>query len=299
MIRWLGRNQPELSVQRINRECPARFGMMSAVLDEPDWRARGSAPRVAWLRQLLPERDPYGPKPTPDEIDDILVRRRQWLAWTHLFSNLGTRWLNDPVRTYAAESKVRQLAVATQVGFDVPRTLLTCDRDEAVRFNEAHGPCIVKSVAGAFWEFSDQSFVFTTDADEALGAEAESWQAQPVFVQQRIDGSHDARLFVVGNEVTGARRDRRALDWRTDPYVDWAPWSPDRPTAERALCYVREFGLDYGAFDFILGSNGRREGPVFLECNPSGEFGFLDDALDRKPSELIGRLLARLVSDTT
>lgn len=283
-------------MQRINRESTERLGTMSAVLDKPGWTLQEASPRVAWLRQLLPERNPYGPVPTAAEIDDILVRRRQWLAWTHLLSNLGTRRLNDPVRTSAPESKVCQLASARRIGFDVPRTLLTCDRDEAMNFNTAYGPCIVKSVTAAFWEFSDQSFVFTSDANDALTSDAEAWQVQPVFVQERISGSHDARLFAVGDEVVGARRRRESLDWRTDPNVAWTRWNPDQPTAERALSYLREFDLEYGAFDFILGSKLHR-GPVFLECNPSGEFGFLDDVLDRKPSELIGRLLARLVAD--
>ncbi len=265
------------------------------VLDRPPhWRAEGPTPKVAWLRQLLPERDPYGASPAPSAIDDLLIRRRQWLAWTRVFGQLGTRWFNDPLRTYVAESKVYQLAVAGGIGFDVPRTLLTFERDEAANFNESYGPCIVKSVTTAFWEFSDQSFVFTSEADEAITAEPESWRAQPVFVQERIDGSHDARLFVIGDEVLGARRHRDSLDWRTDPNATWRPWNPDRLTAKRAVAYTRDFDLDYGAFDFIIGSK-RHGGPVFLECNPSGEFGFLDDVLDRRLSESIGRLLVRLV----
>ena len=295
VIHWLYRNEPELRVQRINRERTAPLGGISAVLGRPGWGVQ-EPPRVAWLRQLLPERDPYGPSPTPAEIDDILVCRRQWFGWTHLFSDLGTRWMNDPERTYRAESKVRQLSAAGRAEFDVPRTLLTCNRDDAQSFTSEFGPCIVKSVATAFWEFSDQSFVFTADAEDALVADAESWQAQPVFVQERIDGSHDARLFVIGGYVLGAYRRRASLDWRTDPDVAWARWEPDRETAKRAVSFARELGLDYGAFDFILGSNAY-PGPVFLECNPAGEFGFLDDVLDRQPSRMIGRLLARLASD--
>ena len=267
---------------------------MSAVLDRSDWSVQ-EVPRVAWLRQLLPERDPYGPLPTPAEIDDILVGRRQWLAWTHLFSNLGTRWMNDPKRTHRAESKVCQLAVASRTEFDVPRTLLTCDRNEAKSFTSKFGPCIVKSISAAFWEFSEQSFVFTANAEKALKYDAESWQAQPVFVQERIDGSHEARLFVIGRDVVGACRPRGSLDWRTDPNIDWIPWNPDRKTVERAVSYTQEFGLDYGAFDFILGSK-TYPGPVFLECNPSGEFGFLDDVLDQQPSQKLGRLLAQITS---
>ena len=297
VIRWLGKNEPQTRIVRVNRESLASIGDMSATLDQLKWRVR-EAPRVAWLRQFLPERDPFGHSPTPGEIDDILVARRQWLTWLHLFEQVRTRWFNDPASTYHAESKVRQLAVAGRLGFDVPPTLLTTDRDRALAFDAVHGPCVVKSVAAAFWEFSDQSFVFTIDAQQALAAEPESWQRQPVLVQQRIDGTHDARLFVIGDSVVAAMCPRNALDWRTDGAGEWSRWYPDQRTTELAVAFVRDFGLEYGAFDFILGSR-EHAGPVFLECNPSGEFGFLDDVLERMPSQLIGRVLAGLVSDVT
>lgn len=268
---------------------------VSALLGTSGWRSH-VRPRVAWLRQLLPERDPYGPSPTPSEIDDILIRRRQWFAWTHILGQLGTRLLNDPARVQVAESKVRQLAGAIRAGFDVPRTLLTCSRAEAEAFNTRFGPSVVKSVTTAFWEFSDQSFVFTSEAEGALKSDAESWLAQPMFVQERVDGSHDARLLVINGNIVAAQRPRGSLDWRTEPDTAWSPWNPDQATVERAVSYAREFALDYGAFDFILGSQTHR-GPVFLECNPAGEFGFLDDVLDRKPSRMLGELLARLVSN--
>ena len=274
------------------------LGRMSALLGQPGWDVQGAAPRVAWLRQFLPERDPYGPALTPSEIDDLLVCRRQWLAWTDLFTVLGTRWINHPKRSHGAESKVRQLAAAGRAGFPVPRTLMTFDLEEAQTFVSGIGPSVVKSIATAFWEFSDQSFVFTADAEQALAVGGRSWQSQPVFVQERIDGSHDARLFVIGKDVLGAHRPRVSLDWRTDQGVAWVPWSPDGRTIERALTYARAFELDYGAFDFILGSPSH-PGPVFLECNPAGEFGFLDDVLERQPSQMMGRFLARLVSDTS
>lgn len=294
VIRWLSQEKSWLKIHRINRENLAPLGKMSATLDRHDWSIE-YVPKVAWLRQFLPERDPYSTPPLPAEIDDILVLRRQWLAWTHLFCSLGTRWINDPKLTYMSESKVYQLRLATLIGFDVPRTLLTCDRDKALSFSSEVGACVVKSVATAFWEFSDQSFVFTADAKEALISDAISWQAQPVFVQERIDGSHEARLLVIGNDVVGACRPRVSLDWRTAPDVAWAPWEPDRHTAKLAVSFARDCALDYGAFDLILGSK-VHSGPVFLECNPAGEFGYLDETLGQKPSKMIGSLLARLVS---
>ena len=298
VIHWLRKSEPRLRVRRVNRENPAMLGRLSALLGQSGWEVQRAVPRVAWLRQFLPERDPYGSALSPSEIDDLLVCRRQWLAWTDLFSVLGTRWINYPAQKHRAESKIRQLSVAGQAGFAVPRTLLTYDLEEAQAFVAQIGPCVVKSIATAFWEFSDQSFVFTTDAEKALVFNGISWQAQPVFLQERINGSHEARVFVIGRNVLGAHRRRVSLDWRTDQDIAWTPWSPDRKTTERALAYARAFELDYGAFDFILGSLSH-PGPVFLECNPAGEFGFLDDVLERQPSQMIGKFLKRLVSDTS
>lgn len=294
VIRWLRQENSRLKIHRINRENLEPLGNLSVMLDRYDWNIK-YVPKVAWLRQFLPERDPYSTPPAPADIDDILVLRRQWLAWIHLFYSLGTRWINDPKLTYMAESKAYQLRSATLIGFNVPRTLLTCNKDKAISFSSEVGPCVVKSITTAFWEFSDQSFVFTADAKEALTSDAVSWQEQPVFVQERIDGSHEARLFVIGDDVVGAYRPRVSLDWRTDPDVAWAPWEPDHHTAKLAVSFAREYALDYGAFDLILGSKAH-SGPVFLECNPAGEFGFLDEILCQKPSKMISKLLARLVS---
>ena len=292
VIHWLQQNSPELQVRRINRENPAQLAVLSAALADHGWSAR-ETPKAAWLRQLLPERDAYGPALGPAEVDEILVRRRQWLGWTHIIGSLGTRWMNDPVNSSRAESKVRQLETAARTQFCVPRTLVTCDRDHAESFVSEIGACVVKSITAAFWEFSDQSFVFTAEAEGALEADMASWHAQPVFVQERVEGSHEARLFVVGTDVVAACRPRTSLDWRTDPNVVWIPWHPDAATVDRAVSFARSFDLDYGAFDFILGSE-THPGPVFLECNPAGEFGFLDDVLDREPSRSIARLLTRL-----
>lgn len=295
VIHWLQLNEPDLQLKRINREHPGSSAELSAILDSSGWSVP-EEPTVAWLRQLLPERDLCASYPTPTEIDDILVGRRQWLAWTRLFSSLGTRWLNDPIQVQLAESKLCQLAVASRMRFNVPRTLLTCDVGKAELFRLKVGPCIVKSIATAFWEFSDQSFVFTTNADEALKLAAESWHAQPVFVQERIDGTHDARLLVIGDDAIGAQRPRSSLDWRTDHGTAWTSWSPSDETVQKAIDYARAFDLEYGAFDFILGSSAHTD-PVFLECNPSGEFGFLDDVLGGQPTRMIGQLLVRLASD--
>ncbi len=60
--------------------------------------------------------------------------------------------------------------------------------------------------------------------------------------------------------------------------------------------FMHQFSLQYGAFDFILDQIEYSE-PVFLECNPAGEFSFLDDLLDNRPSSLLGKLLVEFALD--
>lgn len=292
VISWLHRQAPDLSIERVNREQLEPLGQYSATIEPVGWNLH-NIPRVVWLRQLLPERDPFGPSPSAKQIDDILICRRQWLAWTHLFNNVDVQWLNDPANVVTAESKVRQLAVAANCGFVVPRTLLTNNHAEAMSFTSQTGPCIVKSLTTAFWEFSDQSFVFTTTAEQALAVDASEWTEQPVFVQERVQGTHEGRLLAIGNAVVGACRRRSTVDWRTDPTITWTRWHPTTEIINRALSYLGHFGLHYGAFDFILDDR-HENAPVFLECNPAGEFGFLDDLLDKQPSSLLGELLVSL-----
>lgn len=297
VIRHL-RSDSVVDVRRFNRETPDALTPTHFNLGPRGWTAK-EPPAAAWLRQWLPERDPYGPRPTLGEVDEILIRRRQWLAWTGLFGEVGTTWFNDPLRTHEAESKMRQLAVASSVGLKCPRSLVTHQRDAAVQFQSDVGRSIIKSAATAFWEFTDQSFVFTSELDSrSLDANEDEWTAQPVLIQERVEGDYDARGFYVAGSVVGARRPRTSLDWRTDPHVEWEPWDVDSATVRSVQNYASRFGLDYGAFDFILPKATRGE-PVFLECNPSGEFGFLDDVLEGAPSRLIAQRLSELATSAT
>ena len=295
VIHQLRNHEPDINIVRLNREDMRAAGRFTAFLDHSGWLAE-QMPKVTWLRQFLPERNTFHDSPSVKEIDDILVGRRQWLAWLDIFEELETNWINLPSKTRYAESKIRQLSVANRLDFEVPMTIVTCNRERAVEFVSKFDQCVAKSLSTAFWEFSDQSFMFTVDAEQAIAADVELWEAQPIFVQEHIDGTHDGRLLYVGGMIMGARRPRTSLDWRTSSEVSWSRWVPDRDITMRIDQYMEAFSLDYGAFDFVLGSKARR-GPVFLECNPSGEFGFMDDVLCSAPSQSIAQVLLKRAMD--
>jgi hypothetical protein len=79
------------------------------------------------------------------------------------------------------------------------------------------------------------------------------------------------------------------VDWRA-AYCDLAYSRPALPDDVRhgLVRYCLEFGLAYGAFDLVVTPDG---GWVFLECNASGQYGWIEDAIGAPITAAIADLL--------
>jgi hypothetical protein len=103
----------------------------------------------------------------------------------------------------------------------------------------------------------------------------------PWLTQAIGAGTRDATaLYVAGKvfpfEMEQTRAELRVEDWRTrvGAHADrWRPWTPPAGFAVRVDAYMRRLGLRYGRLDFLSGDGE----PTFLEVNPNGQFGWLDD----------------------
>lgn len=224
-----------------------------------------------WWRQFVPESDPTE---TIEDIQATLVKRRQWSSWISVLDKPGILWVNPLWNARRAENKVIQLRSAQSIGFLIPPTLITNNRADARQFAEQYDKVIVKSLATAYYEFTDSSFVFTSELTEDLLSEpASEWAAQPLILQEGLDGEREVRIVYLDGQTFGARAERRAVDWRrVSGRTDWNRFRV--PEAIRTLCieYARLLGLRYAAFDFL-----ERNGNLyFLEANQAGEWAFLD-----------------------
>jgi len=103
----------------------------------------------------------------------------------------------------------------------------------------------------------------------------------PWLLQAIGEGTRDATaLYVAGRlfpfEMAETRAALAVEDWRTrvGRHADaWRPWTPPDGFADRVDAYMRRLGLRYGRLDFLSGDGE----PTFLEVNPNGQFGWLDD----------------------
>jgi ATP-grasp ribosomal peptide maturase len=206
-----------------------------------------------------------------------------------LYALHGCRWVNHPLRNAAADYKPAQLELACRLGFRVPPTLVTNDPDEARRFIHDHEQVIHKTLR---WTPYERDGVGLTSWAEPVRAEDldDTVSATPHLFQARVDKVADLRVLIVGRRVFVVRITSGLLDWRKDysshtyDVVDL----PDR-LVEGLRTYLDHYGLSSGSFDLAVDRDGE---PHWLELNPNGQWGWLEERTGLEMAAAFADLLA-------
>src|SRR5262249_15474687 len=181
----------------------------------------------------------------------------------------------------------------------IPRTLVT-NNPQRVRdlFQELHGNMVAKMLTPMTTTMDRPStFVYTSEVDSAALDHVSALRHSPMVFQERVEKACELRVayvdgncFVGGLDASASSEGR--TDWRKCEAQECQWWQDALPEscvhAVRAM--MVELGLRYGALDFIRTPAG---GHVFLEVNPTGEWGMLQRDLGLPIAEAIsGALLA-------
>ena len=212
-----------------------------------------------------------------------------------VLASLPALWVNHPARNADASYKPLQLATAARCGLTVADTLVT-NTAASVQHFASGGPTVTKAFgAAALIEDGGRKTTFThlLDADDLAdlsGVEVSAHQ-----FQRWVPKAHEARVIVIGDQLfTAAIHAGSAagyLDWRNDyRALHYERIDPPSAVVAGVLEYCVEFGLLYGAFDFVIRPDGEW---VFLECNATGQYGWIEDAINAPITETIADLLAK------
>ncbi|MFB7908814.1 ATP-grasp ribosomal peptide maturase [Kitasatospora sp. NPDC056076] len=185
----------------------------------------------------------------------------------------GCLYVNHPHRIGDAEFKPSGLAAAAAADFRVPPTLVTSEPDAAREFIRRHGAVIHKPLSAPLYRVGGVSC--TVEVAEVAADEIDGSVAGTAHLfQQRIDKQADVRVTVIGDQVFPVRIDCDLLDWRTDySRLTYSVVALPSGIGEALHAYLARFGLVFGAFDFAVDRQGRW---WFLECNPSGQWYWLE-----------------------
>ncbi|MFD4876233.1 ATP-grasp ribosomal peptide maturase [Streptomyces sp. NPDC058420] len=205
----------------------------------------------------------------------------------------GARWMNHPDASRRARHKPWQLRLAQHSGLPVPATLITTFPQAAREFSRRFPDLVVKPVSGAHPQDPPRAVPTSRVApDTDFSAVAFG----PTLLQRRVAKRADIRLTVVGDRMLAARTatapdaDPGEVDVRfTTSAQPWHPVEVPPRIAEAVLTYMREAELAYGAFDFAEDADGTW---WFLECNQSGQFGFVEAETGQPIARTIAEWLA-------
>ncbi|MEV8554098.1 ATP-grasp ribosomal peptide maturase [Streptomyces glaucescens] len=189
----------------------------------------------------------------------------------------GARWMNHPDAARRARHKPWQLRLAQRSGLPVPATLITTLPQAARDFAERFPDLVVKPVSGAHPQEPPRA---VPTSRVAPGTDFAAVAFGPTLLQRRIAKRADIRLTAVGERLLAARKETSPDADPDEVDVRFAasatPWTaagvPQR-IADGVRAYLSEAELAYGAFDFAEDADGTW---WFLECNQSGQFGFVE-----------------------
>ncbi|WP_071289069.1 MvdC/MvdD family ATP grasp protein [Mycolicibacterium llatzerense] len=256
-------------------------------------------------------------KPETPSIDHLTVdgdgARRFFEAEAYenllsLYAVLQDRpWINNPLTTRLAFRRFHQLKVANRVGLRTVRSIFSNDTDAVFRFaDQIDGALALKSLSALSVSTStdgtvtQQYGVLTRPVDrgqlEQLRANV---GVMPTFLQEYIDKSADLRVVCVGERVFACRIDSQADELTRHDFrigtksLDHQLITLPESLINRMHTFMDNLGIDFGCFDFLEVESGE---PYFLECNPNGQWLWLQERTGAPISTALADHLARLAT---
>ncbi|MGP4109786.1 ATP-grasp ribosomal peptide maturase [Streptomyces sp. 4N509B] len=293
-----GRFDPtaDLAVEELNRRAVPVFRVdvaqfpvslaLAASLTGNGWRGtlrtdrrsvRLEAVRSVYFRRPKRPQMPRGMSPEARKV----AEREARLGFGGLLAALPCPWLSPPGKAADAEHKPLQLRVAVDSGLNVPRTVITNDPNAARDFADSvDGRLVFKPFYPVRGRLEGRNAAVYTSLVEPADLPHPDIATTAHLFQEWIPKAHEVRMTVVGKRVFAAEihadSDRARIDWRSD-YAShvYRVCAPPPEVVAGVHRVLERLGLPYGAFDFAVTPDGEW---VFLEVNPSGQYGFIEMA---------------------
>ncbi|HET9173842.1 MAG TPA: hypothetical protein VFN56_01010 [Candidatus Saccharimonadales bacterium] len=212
-------------------------------------------------------------------------------------------WLNAPERMRRHDRKIGQLMLAKEVGFSIPETLMASDWEAVEQHLLDHNDEIIVKVArGIISEGDRLKALYTTRLDKHRIQQLKSDVTPfPGLYQPFLQKHREWRVTVVGDNVFPVAiytNENARNDWRVHQTTDAVVFREEAlPKGVDELClrFLGKCGLKFGAFDLVEKPDGA---VIFLECNPNGQYGWLEEELGLQISKAIAEQLLSIAESS-
>ena len=201
-------------------------------------------------------------------------------------------WVSKPAAIKRASNKLLQVLIAKKIGFAVPETIFSTDSVEIEGLRGRVGDIVMKPLGRPFANINGiPSWFFATVIPVDQTMDYEGLGLTPMIFQQLINKLYDLRVTIIGNKVFGCKIVSDQVDWRTaqsKPETIYTLFELDNNISEKCLLMNQQLDLNFGAYDFAYSKEGEY---VFLEINPNGQWGFVEDKTGLPLSKAMAKLL--------
>lgn len=267
-------------------------------------KCRGSSIKSIWDRR--PEAPSSLPLKNTKEIDGHNLRE------AHGFLSFLRYYLKDipSIGSIAGDrvamSKMLQYRLAQEIGLAVPDTVFSNRKENILRLCGKYPRICIKSIDSTdIWdEDSCVDYVFYSqivDSETVKDIPEEAFSQTVSFAQEYVPKAFELRVTVVGGEEDGrvfATRidsqklapDEGGIDWRQgyDHGMELSAFDLPMDIAGKCSSLVHSLGLNFGCIDLIVRPDGEY---VFLECNPNGQWLWVELSTGQKISAAIVEFL--------
>lgn len=197
---------------------------------------------------------------------------------------------------YAA-SKMLQMKIAQDVGFSIPSSCFSNRKDYIVNFARKYDDLIIKPIESDFVvrdeDFQHVFYAQKISSNSLPEVPIEAFNQTVSFVQNYIPKKYEVRVTVVGKKVFACKidsqvmdEDKGKIDWRQgyDYNIKYESMLLPEIIANKSIDFLKRMGLNFGAFDFVVTPEDQY---VFLECNPNGQWLWIEIKTGQKISEAI------------
>lgn len=213
-------------------------------------------------------------------------------------------WMNHPDANHQASSKLLQIRTAAELGFNVPRTLVSNDPEEIRRFyDEVGGNLAIKTMGPHAYASRGRSKdtiygLYTKRISHNLLHQLHFAKYCPSLLQEYIEKRLEIRVTIVDDEVFACEIHSQDMpetkeDWRHPRFVyslKHCPHQLPETISQKCKAMLQRFNLLFGAFDLVLTLDDHY---VFLEMNANGQWLWIEDLTSLKITEAIVRLFTK------
>lgn len=251
---------------------------------------------IWYRRPILPEELPYYSNENKEIDRHNLEEAKAFYHYLMLFFS-DFYSIGSHHHDRFACSKMVQSFYADKVGLQISPTCYANNKESIINFTSEYDELIIKPMRNYNVQYSEtHSYeLYANKISSALLKDQpkEAFSQTVCFLQKYVRKAYELRVTIMGNHLFACKidsqkqdEDKGKIDFRQgyDHNLHHEMISLPKSIEEKCRQYLRHLHLNFGCFDFVVTPEGEY---VFLECNPNGQWGWIEDECGVPMSEAI------------